>query len=146
MILLFAALTHLDKARFWPENLGAGKPYEVDERLEDYLEMIIRNRLNQSEKTEKISMRILDQTKLYETDTGPNQIISALALEQQGEHNEALSLLEKWAAVSPDSELAFWAVAHFNEDGEEEDRFYQKIKDRKDIEIYLKVIDLTILN
>ena len=29
------ALTHLDKSRLWPENLGAGRPYDVDERRED---------------------------------------------------------------------------------------------------------------
>jgi tetratricopeptide (TPR) repeat protein len=34
------ALTHVGKARDWPERLGAGKPYpaDVDERLEDWLE------------------------------------------------------------------------------------------------------------
>ncbi|MDR1722583.1 MAG: DUF5107 domain-containing protein [Tannerella sp.] len=33
------ALTQLDKARLWPENLGAGKPYEedIDSRAEDFL-------------------------------------------------------------------------------------------------------------
>jgi tetratricopeptide (TPR) repeat protein len=139
---VFAAMTHVDKARLWPENLGAGKPYEVDERLEDYLEMIARNRLGQNNKADKILMRILDQTKLYKTDTGPNQIIGALALEQQGEHKEALSLLEKWAAVSPDTELAYWAVAYFKNDSEEKDRFYQKIKNRSDFQIYLKARDL----
>src|SRR5690606_15406244 len=32
------ALTRIDMARDWPENLGVGKPYDTDERIEDYLE------------------------------------------------------------------------------------------------------------
>ena len=48
---LSKSITHLDNARLWPENLGAGKPYETDELLEDYLELLIRQRMNQSEKS-----------------------------------------------------------------------------------------------
>jgi len=32
------ALVHIRKSRDWPENLGAGKPYDPDERLQDFLE------------------------------------------------------------------------------------------------------------
>ena len=34
-----AALKFINAAKLWPENLGAGKPYQedIDERLEDWL-------------------------------------------------------------------------------------------------------------
>jgi Tfp pilus assembly protein PilF len=43
-----AALTSIQDARLWPENLGVGKPYpeDIDERLEDYLEAFCLERLN----------------------------------------------------------------------------------------------------
>ena len=66
---LFAALIHLDKSRLWPENLGAGKPYEVDERLEDYLEMFIRNRLDQKDLAKECLTRIIDQTEKFQSET-----------------------------------------------------------------------------
>ena len=138
------ALTHLDKARLWPENLGAGRPYDVDERLEDYLEMLLRIRLNHDDKAEKSLMKIIFQTEVSQAETGPNLLISALALDHLGKRQEALSLLDKWAKVSTDSELAFWAIARFNGNSEDENRFYQKIKDRTDIKIYLKAVSLTI--
>ena len=36
---VIAALPFIAKAREWPENLGAGRPYDadLDERLEDWL-------------------------------------------------------------------------------------------------------------
>jgi len=41
------ALTHIARAREWPERLGAGKPYpaDVDERLEDWLEAVAFHQL-----------------------------------------------------------------------------------------------------
>ena len=72
--------------------------------------------------------------------------MSALALNQQGKRAEALSLLDEWAKISPDSELSFWAVALFNGNNEEAERFYQKIKDRPDFQIYIKTVNLSLLN
>ncbi|MCD6332432.1 MAG: DUF5107 domain-containing protein, partial [Bacteroidales bacterium] len=31
------AMQHIELARDWPENLGVGKPYQTDERIEEYL-------------------------------------------------------------------------------------------------------------
>jgi tetratricopeptide (TPR) repeat protein len=33
-----AAIGYVHAARTWPENIGVGRPYDVDERLEDFLE------------------------------------------------------------------------------------------------------------
>ena len=43
------ALTYISAARTWPENIGVGRPYDVDERLEDYLEWIGVTRLGRGE-------------------------------------------------------------------------------------------------
>src|SRR5690606_29798870 len=40
------ALEHIGAAREWPENLGSGKPYAVDERLEDFMELICSGHLS----------------------------------------------------------------------------------------------------
>src|SRR5690606_41547376 len=46
------ALASIEKAKLWPENLGAGKPYDdmIDLRVENYLEALDRKstRLNSS--------------------------------------------------------------------------------------------------
>jgi tetratricopeptide (TPR) repeat protein len=143
---LQAALTHVEKSKLWPENLGAGKPYLVDDRLENYLEMLIRKRLNQNDKSEDCLNNIIALTENFKKETGPNQLISVLALIQIGNRKDARSLLEEWAKTSPDSELAFWAVAFFDRNEEDANRFFQKIKDRPDIQLYLKAVSLSRLN
>ncbi len=39
------ALEHIAASREWPEHLGAGKPYDADERLQDLMESQVRARL-----------------------------------------------------------------------------------------------------
>lgn len=50
------ALKRIDAARLWPETLGAGKPYNPPEELENYLERLCRFRSSQT-KTGKPSQK-----------------------------------------------------------------------------------------
>ena len=42
------AIEILDKSKMWPENLGVGKPYNPDERIQDYLIFYCRENLGDS--------------------------------------------------------------------------------------------------
>ena len=42
------ALDHIAKSREWPEHLGAGRPYDPDERLQDYLEDYCNGKLGRT--------------------------------------------------------------------------------------------------
>ncbi|NIA31466.1 MAG: hypothetical protein GWP06_16355, partial [Actinobacteria bacterium] len=108
------ALAHVENARQWPERLGVGRPYDVDERLEDYIEMIAREKMGQKEKIEKLLAEIVSQTQQYQANPGPNNLISALALRKQGRKDQAMSLLRKWEKASPEDTLAKWAIAKFS--------------------------------
>ncbi|HEY9489840.1 MAG TPA: DUF5107 domain-containing protein, partial [Chryseosolibacter sp.] len=46
------AIASINKAKLWPENLGAGKPYDdmLDLRLENYLEALVYERTKQKDK------------------------------------------------------------------------------------------------
>ena len=94
------------------------------------------------EKANTLLDGLVDQTRTTETNGELNQLIGALVMQQQGMGEEALSLLEEWAKISVDSELAFWAIARLRNDREEEDRFYKKIKDRANLQIYLRAMAL----
>lgn len=61
------ALQAVDQARLWPENLGAGKPFEPDERLEDYLSTRCRDRLGKPEKAKDNLLRL----ETLRTDASP---------------------------------------------------------------------------
>ena len=38
------AVALVEKARLWPEHLGVGRPYDTDERLEDFLAALCRKK------------------------------------------------------------------------------------------------------
>jgi tetratricopeptide (TPR) repeat protein len=42
------ALGHIRQSREWPEHLGAGKPYDPDERLQDYVEEYCSDKLGRT--------------------------------------------------------------------------------------------------
>ena len=39
------ALAHIARSREWPENLGVGKPYDPDERMQDLMETVCNTRM-----------------------------------------------------------------------------------------------------
>jgi tetratricopeptide (TPR) repeat protein len=45
------ALAHIAKSKEWPENLGVGKPYDPDERLQDFMENLCNTRMGKGAKT-----------------------------------------------------------------------------------------------
>ncbi len=52
------ALQAVDKARLWPENLGAGKPFDPDERLEDHIAARCHKKLGRPEKAQDTLLRL----------------------------------------------------------------------------------------
>ena len=57
------ALASIEKARLWPENLGVGRPYEVDERMEDFLEALCYGHLKNFEKAQIFYEKVIATTK-----------------------------------------------------------------------------------
>jgi hypothetical protein len=56
------ALTFINAAGQWPENLGVGKPYDsdIDSRLEQYLTSVCLKELGKTPEAEALCARILD--------------------------------------------------------------------------------------
>ena len=108
-----AALAFIARARVWPERLGAGRPYDADDRLEDFLESRIR--LQQGDR--RASVRLLASVNAYTAaHTGansPQHLIGALALRESGRDAEALGLLRAWNRRDPANDFAKWALAMF---------------------------------
>lgn len=54
------ALKYIEQSRIWPESLGAGKPYEPDERLQDLMASYCERQLGNHQKAETYRNRIKD--------------------------------------------------------------------------------------
>jgi Domain of unknown function (DUF5107) len=128
---LFAALAELKRgqpgaaealiaeARTWPEHLGAGRPYDPDERLEDFLSARCRHALGDEQGARSCYQRIADWTALQHPGFGSMTLIAALALRELGLAGEAAALLSRWHAASPnDATYQPWAQAVFAGDRE----------------------------
>ena len=104
-----AALQLITKAREWPENLGAGKPYDadLDERLEDWLTYECNRRTNPQ--AAQLSLeKILSFATPAKTSVA-GSIIRALALKTSGRADDAAQLLDSLPATSIDEKtLAAW--------------------------------------
>jgi tetratricopeptide (TPR) repeat protein len=105
------ALQLIDKARQWPEGLGAGKPYpsEIDERLEDWLSYQCHLKRNaRTEASQDLEQILSFRSRADRRDVG--KIIQALALRQVGRGTEAETLLKDWLREDPSSELGRWGM------------------------------------
>lgn len=56
------ALEVLEKSREWPENIGVGRPYDPDERSQEYLTAIALEKMGNSRESEKVLRGIIDRT------------------------------------------------------------------------------------
>ena len=102
----------VNTARQWPESLGAGKPYRVDERLEDWFTAQCRFALQAPDAAHQALDSILAiPARKKGQETG--DLIRALALKQSGHAAEAEQLLKDWQAQAPATDLSSWAADLF---------------------------------
>lgn len=112
------ALLHVNEARTWPENMGIGKPYDVDERLEDYMQFLALNNGNkpaQKALLHKIrAYRNLHKHSPY----GSTDFLSILLLQESDDTKSAQKILEKWQKTDPDALALQWTQAYLKGDEE----------------------------
>jgi tetratricopeptide (TPR) repeat protein len=108
-----AALASVHNARLWPENLGAGKPYDedIDDRLESYIEGIC------FENTRSLDRAIGKWNEIISFETtsnNANSLIAALALKKANRMDGGGKLLAEWLREEPESKLAQWCFDFYH--------------------------------
>ena len=78
------ALESIEKAKLWPENLGVGKPYETDDRIELFLEAEYLLKLNQAEKANELFNEITSYTEQNQGRYSSTDYIYLLSLKRLG--------------------------------------------------------------
>ena len=106
-----AALASIGKGKLWPENLGAGKPYDedIDLRLENYLEALVYEKNKQKDNARKKYEEIIAAKPSRRN--GATDLITALALKKTNRSDEGKKLLKDWLEKQPESKMAKWAYA-----------------------------------
>lgn len=108
-----AATQALANSRKWPENLGVGRPYEPEERLQDFLLAFCYEKTNAAEKAQKIQQKVLERTQNTLTQASPLHLLGlAVAKKTDADvaYNMAALLQQSPQAKSPQIR---WALARF---------------------------------
>jgi tetratricopeptide (TPR) repeat protein len=103
------ALLFADNAYKWPENLGVGRPYEVDERTEDFVKAIILDKLGRSKESVALFNKIAANNTGNPGNGNSVNYLTVLALQRLGRQNEAQDYLSKWLKVCLNKQVIEWA-------------------------------------
>ena len=118
------ALEVLKTSKEWPENIGVGKPYSPDERVQDYLIALIYQRMGEVEKSKAVLETITAFSQENISNNATNQLYGLLAAKKlnDGTLNDLTDKLE-----SKDSgNKSKVAVAVFNKDLQLSNRLRQE--------------------
>lgn len=105
------AMKSINKARLWPENLGVGRPYTVDERIEDFLEAKLLLILNEEGKALDLYNDIVAFTENKHRRFSSADFLHLIALKRLGRNEEAENFIAQWHQNSPDDPVLRWTRA-----------------------------------
>ena len=118
------ALDLLKTSIEWPENIGVGKPYDVDERPQHHLIALATQRVGEVENSKAFFEKVLSySTEKIETNS-INHLYGLLAAKQLSD-DVLKDLMKKLEATKPGNRTKM-AMAIFNKEREVDDTFRQK--------------------
>ncbi len=125
------ALTYVNDSKNWPENLGAGKPYDPDIRLQDYITAYCYTQLRDQKLADNYTGKIINYSKKnWGNAMDPaNTFIANQVFDDNGKHQEAILAMENWKteldslrdwkiSLGSSAQKAQWVLAKYR--GEEE--------------------------
>ena len=109
------ATKFIAQSRSWPENLGVGKPYDVDERLPDFLESLCMNGMKNKKKSAELESRIMafPANKGFQP-AGSANLLSAWLLRKNGEKVKADNLVNAVAEFKKEEKSTRWTEAMYS--------------------------------
>ena len=113
------AVQSIGSARLWPENLGVGKPFMVDERIENYIEAMCLLKKGKKKQADELFQKVIDYN--HEISPQPSSVdyVYLLSLKQLGKGNEANSYLDSWHGDKEGDPVMKWCRAMLAGDHEE---------------------------
>ena len=105
------ALESISKARQWPLNLGAGKPYTPDERLEDFIALQCYGKIKDNKSAVSTLDKIIGKTVLQNLSLDENDFLTAWLLKETGNTSEGDKIMKELLAKNPLSKSIQWCNA-----------------------------------
>jgi tetratricopeptide (TPR) repeat protein len=106
------AIKMIEKSKKWPENLGVGKPYKVDIRIQDYLKVTCLEKLELNDEAVSLRKSIIDYTNKNYNSPSFNHILAFWTLQENGETAAANTLIDKInTSERASNPLQQWVIA-----------------------------------
>lgn len=118
-------------ARLWPENLGAGRPDNADERIEDFLEAICREKKGDRKMASELFQRTADAATNQGREFNASGCLSLMALHRLGRNDRFTVYKERWERHAPDSPLLKWFTLMVDREADEAARAAKRINTRE---------------
>ena len=111
------AIKMIEKSKEWPENLGVGKPYVVDIRIQDYLKAFCLEKINRVDEAATLRKSVVDYTNEYYMAPSFNHILAYWSLREKGETKAAATLIDKIGeSDSKANPMQQWVIAKSKND------------------------------
>lgn len=108
------AILFADKAKLWPQNLGVGRPYDVDERLEDYILATAYKSKGDKKSAQQFALKVMEYEHPGYQEENSKLYLQLKLLIEIGEHEKAELLLDKFLTNYSDSNYMKWVAAKVN--------------------------------
>ena len=109
------ALQQVEKSRLWPENLGVGKPYDPDTKMQDYLTAYVLKKLDKKKDVAELENKVLISSLQNYRDGDAMHLLALKILKEKGQTDKAEQLLAKIKS-SRATDLNRWIVAAYEKD------------------------------
>lgn len=105
------------KAKLWPTNLGVGHPYDIDERMEDYLLYSAYKAKGDKTMSEKFAANVMEYKHPKLREENSKLYLQVATLQQHGKQLQAENLLAQQLKEFPESAYIKWVAAKYQGNG-----------------------------
>lgn len=108
-----SAVSYAMKTKLWPENLGSGKPYDTDERLEDFIIAYSLEHSNKKSEADNYYKKVMQYNCPPDTKENARLYLQLIALNKFNQTLAAQNLLSDFLIKEPENELFNWVDAKY---------------------------------
>lgn len=137
------ALDKINAAREWPENLGVGKPYDTDDRTQDFLTAYCLDKLGRKNEVKQWYDKVVDASKKFYTRPTANNVLPFIIYDRNNDTQSAKTLVDKIKKADTSSRPAQrWVIAVAEKDQAAMNALAKDLEDNRYVDIVQKILNL----
>jgi tetratricopeptide (TPR) repeat protein len=140
------AVVKLEKSKEWPENLGVGKPYRPDNRMQDYIEAFCVDKLGRSDEATALRNSIINYSSEFNDNSRPsfNDILVLWILRDRGETDVADAMIEKMEnSKQTTSPVRQWVISSYKNDSAKCSELEPGLRENTYLKITRRIMEIT---